>query len=357
MADEWYIDYSADHLSSGTILRTPVGPSGEHPTGVIRYIEDLTNPSLVRTKHITKAEFDDFTRAGIKMPAMYFEAGIHDPLGGYAAGAANARRAWRGAQYLGWSGVILMCCDRWMSDSRYQTITPQMWRDYLNGAKSVIGDLAGGYGFWDAADAAQGVVKHFVQCGSKSVLRPWVNGWQDNNYQPVVGGIKTDRILIKRAFGASTMTSPQQIWDAPVGTRSNGSAVQADDALVNTYLGAFYGGGDAGAIGAFRAANLANSKADTIIAAFNALGAQLSTVFTTIFEELEDIKNAVGAGTSEAARADRVRQLSEDLQALVAAQPAVDEEQAAAEAKAAELPSPPVAKLLSATPDEGEVSE
>ena len=275
MADIWYIDYSAASLAGSTVLSTPVGPSGERATGAIRYIDDITNPSLVRTKHITKAEYEDFKRTGVRVDAMYMEVTEDDPLGGYERGQAYARRALAGANYLGYSGPILFCCDRWFVTKNRTTITPKVWQDYLSGARSVLGDRTGGYGFSDAADAAKGIVKHFVQCGARSLLRTdWVNGWQDNNYKPVVGGIQADRVLIIRSF-----------------TPTGGSVSAAEDVLnPNIIPNHVYPGvldSASTLIGwTNKEAHDANIKATAAVNALNQLGAQLSVVFTTIDAKL-----------------------------------------------------------------------
>ncbi|OXM69618.1 glycoside hydrolase domain-containing protein [Amycolatopsis vastitatis] len=195
----WWIDYSAKRLAAATIKATAVGPSGEHPSGVIRYIDA---PANLRTKHTDKAEYDDLVRSGLAMQAMYFENGYDDPHGGFAGGQANARRALAGAQWLGFNGVILFCCDRWFNDPAHPpTVTAREWQNYLDGAVSILGrGRTGAYGFADAIDAARGHVDFFVQCGSRSAVRDFVNGWQDNNVQPRVGGISTDRVLILKPF-------------------------------------------------------------------------------------------------------------------------------------------------------------
>jgi hypothetical protein len=209
MADIWHIDYSATQLDGKTIARTQVGPKGEYATGAIRYIDDISNPALVRTKHVTRAEYASLKTAGIAMDAMYMEVGVDDPLGGYPAGQVNARRAQAGMNYLGWQGKVLFCCDRWFTSKGHVTISAKSWQDYLDGAVSVLGrTVAGGYGFADAIDAARGHVDFAVQCGSRSAVRSWVNGWQDNNIQPKVGGISTDRVLILNAFGPGVPSAP-----------------------------------------------------------------------------------------------------------------------------------------------------
>lgn len=198
MADTWYIDYSAGTLTGQTVANATVGPLGEKATGTIRYIDDITNPNLVRRKHVTLAEYQSLLAAGLNVDAFFMEVSTTDPQGGYSQGQAYARRALAGANYLGSDAKVLFCCDGWMNSVG---VTASQWQAYLNGAKSVLGDRAGGYGFADAADLAAGIVPHFVQCGSRSSVRSWVNGWQDNNVQPWVGGIQTDRIQIFTPFG------------------------------------------------------------------------------------------------------------------------------------------------------------
>lgn len=197
MADTWYIDYSAGALDGPTIVNTTVGPQGEKATGALRYIDDITNPALVRRKHVTRAEYQSLQAAGVAMPAFFMEVSTNDPVGGYAQGQAYARRALAGLNYLGSDAKIIMCCDGWMNSVG---VTKAQWQAYLNGAKSVAGDRIGGYGFSDAADAAQGIVSAFVQCGARSAVRGWVTAWQDNNVQPYVGGKQADRLLIFKPF-------------------------------------------------------------------------------------------------------------------------------------------------------------
>ncbi|MGW4489178.1 glycoside hydrolase domain-containing protein [Amycolatopsis sp. NPDC004368] len=191
----WWIDYSSSKLPAADILAAPVGPSGEHATGVIRYIDA---PERLATKHTSPAEYSDHRAAGLGV-AMYFEVGTNDPLGGFARGQEYARRALAGANLLGFPGVIFFCADRWFIEPGSPAITPALWRSYLDGAASVLGRArTGAYGFSDAMDAAVGHADYFVQAGRASEVRDFVHGWQDNNVQPRVGGITTDRVLIRR---------------------------------------------------------------------------------------------------------------------------------------------------------------
>jgi hypothetical protein len=205
----WWIDYSAAKLTADVIKRTKIGPDGETASGAIRYVDA---PDRLGRKHTNKAEYDDLVRGGLAMDAMFFEVDVDDPLGGYAQGQAFARRAKAGADYLGFGGVILFCADRWFVSKGRRTITADMWQAYLDGVVSILGrGRTGAYGFSDAMDAAVGHVDYFVQCGSRSVVRNFVNAWQDNNVQPVVGGIQTDRLLILKPFS----TSVQEDDDMP----------------------------------------------------------------------------------------------------------------------------------------------
>jgi hypothetical protein len=190
----WWIDYSSKKISAAKILGTPVGPDGEHASGVIRYIDA---PNLLDTKHTSTTEYHDQLAAGLGI-AMYFEVGKNDPMGGFARGQEYARRALAGADHLGFPGVVFFCADRWFTSPGFPTITPALWRSYLDGAVSVLGRArTGAYGFADAIDAAAGHVDYFVQCGRRSDVRDFVHGWQDNNVQPSVDGTPTDRVLIR----------------------------------------------------------------------------------------------------------------------------------------------------------------
>jgi hypothetical protein len=204
----YLIDYSAGKLSAAVIEATAVGPQDEHPSGVIRYID---SPNRLGTKHTSLAEYQDHVRNGLTV-LLFFEVGTSDPLGGYAQGQAYAQRALAGANYLGYNGPIIFCCDRWMSGDPARGIPGvpvSVWQAYLDGAVSILGrGRVGAYGFGDAMDAARGHVDLFVQCGARSVVRDFVHIWQDNNVQPFVGGIQTDRLLVLKPI--TTITTTQE---------------------------------------------------------------------------------------------------------------------------------------------------
>lgn len=237
----WYIDYSAARLSSATIKSTPVGPDGEKPVGVIRYVDA---PEFLQTKHTNLAEYGDLVRSGLNMDAMYFERGYEDPNGGFAGGVENAKRALKGANWLGFKGVILMCCDRWFIQAPHNPVTAARWQAYLDGAVSILGrGRVGAYGFRDAIDAAQGHVDYFVQCGSRSVLHPNAHGWQDNRLQPKVGGIGTDRVQIFKSLAAKGSTPTPSVPETVIGDDEMIDRIEVPASSTKTTLRIQLGGG------------------------------------------------------------------------------------------------------------------
>lgn len=179
----YWLDYSARQLSAAIV-------KGAGHSGVIRYIDDITDKNLVKTKHTTKAEYDDFVRNGVPV-LLVMEVSTTDADGGYNRGVAYAQRAKRGADYLGYKGPIFFCNDK-------PTVSnTKAWTDYLDGAASVLGiGRTGAYGFYNAMDAAKGHAAYFWQAGRKSDVRAHVHIWQDNNVQITVGGITCDRNMI-----------------------------------------------------------------------------------------------------------------------------------------------------------------
>lgn len=212
MADTYWLDYSAGRLSSSVIRAAGY-------TGAIRYVD---SPNLAGGKHITPAEYQELTAAGLSV-MLVFEVNEEDPDGGFARGVQYAQRAKAGADWIGYHGPIFFCEDR--------PSTPSVanWRAYLDGAASVLGaGRVGAYGFFGAMDAAIGHAACFWQAGARRDIRPHVHFWQDNNYQPTVGGIQTDRNLIIHPVTAASPAStpaPQPFYDEeaqvemPAGTK------------------------------------------------------------------------------------------------------------------------------------------
>lgn len=216
---EWYLDYSASKLSSSTIRNTPVGPQGEKATGVVRYID---SPDRCGRKHTNQAEWNELTRAGLAC-YLVFEVSTGDADGGFARGRDYALRAKAGADWLGYHGPIFF------SDDRPVTPNSGLWRGYLDGATSVLGiGRVGAYGFKGAMDLAIGHATYFWQAGRRSDVRPHVHLWQDNNFQPSVGGIATDRNLVIKPIGGepavvvdsarTPVVDEESIVELPAGT-------------------------------------------------------------------------------------------------------------------------------------------
>lgn len=181
---DYFLDYSASHLT-GAQIKAWRGSNGvDKATGVIRYIDA---PDRLRTKHTNKSEYDSHIAAGLTV-RLVFQNTTTDADGGYSAGVANATRAKAGAEYLGYHGVIFFCNDRTTLPN------PNAWRQYLLGAAAVLGVArVGAYGFSNAMDAAIGYASAFWQSGRASELAPFANYWQDNNTQVSVAGVTCDR--------------------------------------------------------------------------------------------------------------------------------------------------------------------
>lgn len=190
----YYLDYANGWPSSQTIEDAGYG-------GIIRYV---TSPSLMQPpnpgnrKHITRAEYDSHKSAGLDVWLVY-QGTTTDADGGFSVGQRNARRALEGCNSavgpLGYNGPIFFTNDRTTLPS------PDSWREYLDGAASVIGrDRVGAYGFANAMDAAIGHASWFWQAGRRSDVRSHVHFWQDNNVQVTVGETVCDRNLVLKVL-------------------------------------------------------------------------------------------------------------------------------------------------------------
>ena len=189
----YYLDYANGWPASASIKAQGYG-------GVIRYV---TSPSLMQPpnpgnrKHITRAEYDSHLQAGIDVWLVY-QGTTTDADGGYAIGRRNAFRALDGCVSdvgpRGYTGPIFFTNDR------PSLPNANTWRDYLNGAASVLGTYrVGAYGFANAMDAAVGHATWFWQAGRRSDVRPHVHFWQDNTGFVNVGGITCDRNLVLKS--------------------------------------------------------------------------------------------------------------------------------------------------------------
>lgn len=187
----YYLDWSDnDPPLLGQFIRA----EAKDVEGVIRYI---TSPELMQPplpgnpKHITKTEFESHLQNSIKVMFVY-QGTTSDADGGFAIGVRNAKRAMAGHTYLGSAPRVVF-----FTNDRTTLPSVATWREYLDGAASVLGiERVGAYGFGNAIDAAVGHAKFFWQAGSKNSVRPFVNFWQDNNTQITVHGVVCDRNLV-----------------------------------------------------------------------------------------------------------------------------------------------------------------
>lgn len=267
------LDYSAGKISGAAIKAAGYD-------GAIRYITDRNS---LGTKHTSPAEYSDHVANGLQDWLVY-EVNTNDPLSGFNGGVTAAQRALDGANYVGYPSDrhIFFCFDRHALASE---LPP--WQAYLDGAASVLGvGRVGAYGFSEAIDAANGHATAFWQCGSRTVVRACTNFYQRNTGTAVVGGITCDinDVLLTLEYNDMTV---DELVNAVIGHRADGSSVTLGDALVNLYLGAYQGGGDAGPGPVFPAANNAaiasgdaSSKLDTVHLLVNALGDKLATFST-----------------------------------------------------------------------------
>lgn len=168
-------DYSAAQLT-GTAL---------HNVGFSDAVRYAGTPG--RTKNTTPAEVASLKAAGFT-PHGVFENSTSDFSGGFAAGATNAAALLADAEHCGITGALFVSADQHLTAAQIV-----LWKQYLQGALSVLGARCGAYGFREAILAAQAVgVPILWQCGSRSDLVPGVHLYQRNTGGTTVSGIAVD---------------------------------------------------------------------------------------------------------------------------------------------------------------------
>jgi hypothetical protein len=183
---------------------------------LIRYIGWPDNPKCI--SHYPGA-YQAHVRAG-RIVLLAAESGINDPAGGFAGGAAMARRALGDADSVGYpaSLPIFFCADGWLADNHISVGTAMA---YLDGAASVIGKArTGAYGFRDFIQAAQ--AGHHARwlwlCGAELTnaevtAQGWPHIYQWNNRTISPGGMTADLDwaypgVIDALSGAHPSTAP-----------------------------------------------------------------------------------------------------------------------------------------------------
>lgn len=180
------LDYSQQRLT-GAQIRS----AGYH--GVIRYLPK-PSPSSVAT--LTKAEYADLTLAGLAVGIVFEHNDRLRPLQGRSAGVDDGQWALRMCREESLPvppRCVLMAHDIWESQYRTGDGLAAM-RAYQAGARSVLGGVAGVYGYREIIDAARqdGTASRFWQCGRESDVAPHVNVYQQNYGQITLGGITCD---------------------------------------------------------------------------------------------------------------------------------------------------------------------
>jgi hypothetical protein len=196
MTTTYGLDYSARELSPAEIAdhnrRNPHQPV----RFLIRYIGYPTNRKCI--SHYPGA-LPAHERAGT-LVLLVHQVAYQDFAGGYAEGARHARIAVTDAERAGWkhNRPIFAALDRYMNASDPKRgiypISLQVIREYMLGFRSVLGDLAGLYGFYDVMGPAvrDKWVNWFWQCGAESALVKGVQFYQWNNGRVYVGGLECD---------------------------------------------------------------------------------------------------------------------------------------------------------------------
>jgi Putative peptidoglycan binding domain/Rv2525c-like, glycoside hydrolase-like domain len=190
MAVDYGTDYSAREL-------TPAELDAYKAYDIrflIRYIGWPDNPKCI--SHYPGA-YQAHVNAG-RMVLLTAENATNDPAGGFAGGAAMARRALSDADSIGYSDTlpIFFCADGWLASN---DITVEVAMSYLDGAASVIGKArTGAYGFRDFIQAARqgGHAAWLWLCGTAptdaEVAEGWPHFYQWNNGTIDPGGVTAD---------------------------------------------------------------------------------------------------------------------------------------------------------------------
>lgn len=190
MAVVYGADYSARELAPSELDRFT-----EYDIRfLIRYIGWPDNPKCI--SHYPGA-YQAHVRAG-RMVLLVAERGTTDPAGGFAGGAAMARRALGDANSIGYPAdlPIFFCADGWLAAGNISVATAMA---YLDGAASVMGRArTGAYGFRDFIQAARagGHARWLWLCGSPptdaEVAQGWPHFYQWNNGTIKPGGLEAD---------------------------------------------------------------------------------------------------------------------------------------------------------------------
>jgi hypothetical protein len=189
------LDYSARELSPQEIDAFNRANPGTPISFLIRYIGYPGNRKCISAY---PGALRAHEKSGRRVLLVH-QVAYNDFLGGYGAGAAHAHLSIADAERQGWQHdtPIFAAYDRFLAGNPANGITPMTLaqvQDYVRGFRSVLGDLAGLYGFYDVmGPAVRGQwTKWFWQCGAESALVPGVQFYQWNNGRVSPGGMECD---------------------------------------------------------------------------------------------------------------------------------------------------------------------
>jgi hypothetical protein len=271
-----WADYSAGRPSAAALKAAGFG-------GVIRYV------GLGKAdKRITAAEYQDMVANGVQvlLVAELDSTDAWEAADDYANGVSHAGMALADARALGIpdSVGIAAAADAHATASQVADAV-----NYCRGFRDVLGlARTGFYGFRETLTAVHdaGMASWFWRCGSQPTAaeRQWTHFWQRNDGTTTVSGIAVD---INEQY--NDIPEDDVSFSDVIGHRKDGSAITAGDALVNLYLGAYYGGGDAGTHPVF----------PTVSALATQLGALQGSLAATIEPVVQTaVTNALGTGQS-----------------------------------------------------------
>lgn len=199
-AQAYGLDYSARELSPQEIDDYNRANPNARISFLIRYIGYRTNKKCI--SHYPGA-LRAHEQSGRRVLLVH-QVAYNDFLGGEQAGIAHARLSVADAEREGWQHDTPMFAayDRFLAGNPAKGITPMSLnqvRDYVGGFRSVLGDLAGLYGFFDVMGpcVAENWVPWRWQCGAESALVRDVQFYQWNNGRAYVNGLECD---LNKAF-------------------------------------------------------------------------------------------------------------------------------------------------------------
>lgn len=204
----WGRDYSAREFTPEELDRYQQDNPWEPPVQWLdRYIGYPTNRKCI--SHYP-GMYERHWATG-RPVSLFHQIGYTDMEGGFAGGRAHALTALNDARSVGWDGEshITACMDRFYEKKGYRTLNAGDLREYMQGFRSVLGDRAGFYGFYDSMRDAirEEWASFYIQCGARSAHVPGIHAWQENNKQPFIAGTATDILELycapEYAFGGT----------------------------------------------------------------------------------------------------------------------------------------------------------